>query len=228
MTTHNMAQNIMCNFDTCGAEGVVNICETSSKSRYPNLKEILRNRHNESQFGLSNGSTDAISQPQYRAANQSRDSKLITSSPEDIATLATTIRSLAASIESPMNERLEDSPIIIAAGYGVGGKECFDRLRELAKIVGARIGSTRAAVDAGLCERSTMIGQTGVTVSPKLYIAVGISGQLQHTAGIKQADTIISINRDADAAMNKMADYAVVGDAKDVVTKLIAQLSKMD
>ncbi len=121
---------------------------------------------------------------------------------------------------------LKNAKVVVAGGYGVGSKENFDLLYRLAELLHGEVGSTRAAVDAGFCDHSTMIGQTGLTVHPKLYIAVGISGQVQHTVGMEKAGTVISINRDADAPMNKMADYVIVGDAREAVTRLIEQLSK--
>ena len=120
---------------------------------------------------------------------------------------------------------LKGAKVIVAGGYGVGSRENFELLHKLAALLHAEVGSTRAAVDAGYADPSTMIGQTGLTVKPKLYIAVGISGQVQHTVGMEKADTIVSINIDADAPMNKFADYVIVGDARETVTKLIEQLS---
>ena len=87
----------------------------------------------------------------------------------------------------------------MAGGYGVGSKEGFDLLFQLADVLGAEVGATRAAVDAGFTEHARQIGQTGVTVRPKLYIACGISGQIQHIAGMKDSSIIISINNDHNA-----------------------------
>lgn len=120
---------------------------------------------------------------------------------------------------------LKDAKVVIAGGYGVGSRENFELLYKLAGLLHAEVGATRAAVDAGYADHSTMIGQTGLTVKPKLYIAVGISGQVQHTVGMDKADTVVSINIDADAPMNKFANYVIVGDARETVTKLIEQLS---
>ena len=116
---------------------------------------------------------------------------------------------------------LKGSPIIVAGGYGMGSKENFDMLFELAKELHAEVGASRAAVDAGFVEHDRQIGQTGVTVRPKLYIACGISGQIQHIAGMQESGIIISINSDPDAPINAIADYVVNGTVEEVVPKMI-------
>lgn len=116
---------------------------------------------------------------------------------------------------------IKDSPIIVAGGYGVGSKENFDLLYKLANVLGAEVGASRAAVDAGFAEADRQIGQTGVTVRPKLYIACGISGQIQHIAGMQESSLIISINNDPNAPINAIADYVINGDVETVVPKLI-------
>ncbi|REE82155.1 electron transfer flavoprotein alpha subunit [Lutibacter oceani] len=121
--------------------------------------------------------------------------------------------------ESGVN--LKDAPIIVAGGYGVGSKENFDYLIELAELLGGEVGGSRAAVDAGFIEHDRQIGQTGTTVRPKLYIAAGISGAIQHTAGMQDASMIISINNDPEAPINKLADYVIHGDLGVVVPKMI-------
>ena len=116
---------------------------------------------------------------------------------------------------------LKNAPIVVAGGYGVGSKEGFDMLFELARELHAEVGASRAAVDAGFVEHDRQVGQTGVTVRPKLYIACGISGQIQHLAGMQESKIIISINTDPDAPINAIADYGVVGKVEDVVPKMI-------
>ena len=116
---------------------------------------------------------------------------------------------------------LKGSPIIVAGGYGVGSKENFDLLFDLAKELHAEVGASRAAVDAGYAEHDRQIGQTGVTVRPKLYIACGISGQIQHIAGMQESGIIISINNDPDAPINTIADYVINGTIEEVVPKMI-------
>ena len=116
---------------------------------------------------------------------------------------------------------LKGSPIIIAGGYGVGSKENFDLLFSLAKELHAEVGASRAAVDAGFAEHDRQIGQTGVTVRPKLYIACGISGQIQHIAGMQESGIIISINNDENAPINTIADYVINGTVEEVIPKMI-------
>ena len=116
---------------------------------------------------------------------------------------------------------IKGAPIIVAGGYGMGSKENFALLHELASLIGGEVGATRAAVDAGFTENERQIGQTGLTVRPKLYIACGISGAVQHRAGMEQSSKIISINTDPNAPINSIADYTIIGDAMDVLPKMI-------
>ena len=116
---------------------------------------------------------------------------------------------------------IKNSPVIVAGGYGMGSKENFRLLHELADLLGGEVGASRAAVDAGFTEHARQIGQTGVTVRPKLYIACGISGQIQHTAGMDQSSMVIAINTDPDAPINKFADYVITGDAMEIIPKMI-------
>ena len=116
---------------------------------------------------------------------------------------------------------LKGSPIVVAGGYGMGSKEGFDMLFELAKVLHGEVGASRAAVDAGFCDADRQIGQTGVTVHPKVYIACGISGQIQHIAGMQDSKIIISVNSDPDAPINRIADYVINGTVEEVVPKLI-------
>ena len=119
------------------------------------------------------------------------------------------------------NINIKNAPIIVAGGYGVGSKENFQLLHDLAATLGAEVGASRAAVDAGFTEHDRQIGQTGVTVRPKLYIACGISGQIQHIAGMQESAMIISINNDHDAPINSIADYVITGNLEEVLPKLI-------
>lgn len=121
---------------------------------------------------------------------------------------------------------IKNAPIIVAGGYGIGSKEGFDMLHELASVLGAEVGATRAAVDAGFTEHARQVGQTGVTVRPKLYIACGISGQIQHIAGMQDSSIIISINNDPNAPINTIADYVITGNYEEVVPKLIKYYKK--
>jgi len=127
-------------------------------------------------------------------------------------------------VERHIEERkidIKGAGIIVAGGYGMGSKENFKLVHELADVLGGEVGASRAAVDAGFTEHARQVGQTGVTVRPKLYIACGISGQIQHTAGMDQSSMVISINTDPEAPINKIADYAITGDVNDIIPKMI-------
>ena len=119
------------------------------------------------------------------------------------------------------SSNLKGAPIVIAGGYGVGSKENFELLYALAKEIHAEVGASRAAIDAGFCEHNMQIGQTGVTVRPKVYIACGISGAIQHVAGMKESGIIISINTDPNAPINQIADYVINGSVEEVLPKMI-------
>lgn len=121
---------------------------------------------------------------------------------------------------------IKNAPIIVSGGYGVGSKENFDLLYQLADVLGAEVGASRAAVDAGFAEHERQIGQTGVTVRPKLYIACGISGQIQHIAGMQESSLIISINNDPSAPINSIADYVITGEIETVIPKMIKYYRK--
>jgi electron transfer flavoprotein alpha subunit len=121
---------------------------------------------------------------------------------------------------------IKNSPIIVAGGYGVGSKENFQLLYELAAVIGGEVGASRAAVDAGFAEHERQIGQTGVTVRPKLYIACGISGQIQHIAGMQESSIIISVNNDPDAPINAIADYIITGSVEETLPKMIKYYKK--
>ncbi len=116
---------------------------------------------------------------------------------------------------------IKNSQIIVSGGYGVGSRENFNLLFELAEVLGGEVGGSRAAVDAGYITHERQIGQTGVTVRPKIYIACGISGAVQHRAGMDQSAMIISVNKDSEAPINSIADYAIIGDVAEVLPKMI-------
>jgi electron transfer flavoprotein alpha subunit len=116
---------------------------------------------------------------------------------------------------------IKGAPIIVAGGYGVGSVDNFKMLHELAAVLGGEVGASRAAVDAGFSEHERQIGQTGTTVRPKLYIACGISGQIQHIAGMQESAMIIAINSDPNAPINTIADYVITGTVEEVVPKMI-------
>jgi electron transfer flavoprotein alpha subunit len=116
---------------------------------------------------------------------------------------------------------IKGAGIIVAGGYGVGSKANFDLLFELAEVLGGEVGASRAAVDSGYVGHERQIGQTGTTVRPKLYIACGISGQIQHRAGMEESAQIIAINTDPEAPINSIADYVITGDVADILPKMI-------
>jgi electron transfer flavoprotein alpha subunit len=121
---------------------------------------------------------------------------------------------------------IKNSSIIVSGGYGVGSKENFQLLYDFAHLIGAEVGASRAAVDAGYADHDRQVGQTGVTVRPKLYIACGISGQIQHIAGMQESSMIISINNDPSAPINTIADYVITGNIEEVIPKMIKYYKK--
>lgn len=140
--------------------------------------------------------------------------------------LATRVRVIESVVSEEDNVNIQESDILVAGGRGLDNAKGFTLMRELAASLGGAVAATRAVVDAGWIGYPHQVGQTGKTVAPKLYIACGISGAVQHVAGMQSAETIVAINRDKDAPIFDVADFGLVGDLFEIVPKLLAQIEE--
>lgn len=157
--------------------------------------------------------------------DQSRTGKVIDIQP-DADHLKKRIRFVESILSESDNVNIQESDILVAGGRGLGEEKGFQLLRDLAESLSADVAASRAAVDAGWISYPHQVGQTGKTVAPKLYVACGISGAIQHVAGMQSSDVIVAINRDENAPIFDVADYGIVGDLFEVLPKLITKLKE--
>ncbi len=135
---------------------------------------------------------------------------------------------LESIVAEESNVNIQEADILVSGGRGLENPKGFELIRELADAVGGKVSASRAVVDAGWIPYPHQVGQTGKTVAPKLYFACGISGAVQHVAGMQSAEMIVAINRDKNATIFDVADYGIVGDLFEVIPKLITKIEKRE
>jgi electron transfer flavoprotein alpha subunit len=140
--------------------------------------------------------------------------------------LKSRVKVLESVVASQGNVNIQESDILISGGRGLESEKGFELIRKLAETMGADVAASRAVVDAGWIPYPHQVGQTGKTVAPKLYIACGISGAVQHVAGMQSAEAIVAINRDKDAPIFDVADFGIVGDINEIIPKLITRIEE--
>lgn len=163
-----------------------------------------------------------------RLASESDRQQVIISSPEESRDWTTEVAQMILDARPQrLSRRLRDAQLVVGGGYGIGSEEGFNLLGEFATEIKARLGATRAAVDAEFCPARLMIGPTGERIRPRLYIACGISGQVQHMAGIAEGTTIISINTDPEAPIAEVADYVIVGEVEVLLPLILEEYRRL-
>jgi len=183
-----------------------------------NLFAEIVTKHHRPQMATVRPGVMKLAAPDY-----SRTGKTVAVEYKNDKEIRTTVKRLAKSVKEAVN--LQDAEVIVAGGRGLGNAEGFELVKKLADVFGGAVGASRGAVYAGWISADHQVGQTGKTVRPKIYIACGISGAIQHIVGMQNADAIIAINTDANAPIFDVADYGIVGDVYKVIPAMIQEFS---